>query len=82
MVRQGVKFQMMAKVDVNGPKTAPVWKFLKERFPGDVKWNFDTHFLVGRNGTVCLRFPSTCWLAGGRPERLVALSECCLSNRA
>ena len=43
---------MMAKVNVNGPKTSPVWRHLKDKFKGDVKWNFDTHFLVGRNGTV------------------------------
>lgn len=24
------RFRIMDKVDVNGPKTAPVWKFLKE----------------------------------------------------
>ena len=43
---------MMAKVDVNGAKTHPVWQYLKALYPGPVKWNFDTHFLVARNGTV------------------------------
>ena len=53
---QGVKFDMMAKVQVNGPGTAEVWKYLKKKLPGDVKWNFDTHFIVSRNGTVLERF--------------------------
>lgn len=53
---RGVKFQMMAKVDVNGKQTSPVWKYLKRSFPGDVHWNFDTHFLVARNGTVMARY--------------------------
>ena len=53
---QGVTFDMMAKVQVNGPGTAEVWKYLKKKLPGDVKWNFDTHFIVSRNGTVLERF--------------------------
>ena len=55
---QGVKFAMFAKVDVNGPETCAVWQYLKVQFPGDIKWNFDTHFLVARNGTV--RLTRTC----------------------
>jgi len=53
---QGVKFAMFAKVDVNGPETCAVWQYLKVQFPGDIKWNFDTHFLVARNGTVVARY--------------------------
>lgn len=43
---------MMAKVDVNGANTHPLFHYLKSLYPGPVKWNFDTHFLVARNGTV------------------------------
>jgi len=52
----GVKFQMMAKVDVNGPNTSAVWSYLKSHFAGDVKWNFDTKFLIDQNGTVVRRY--------------------------
>ena len=31
---------MQWQIDVNGPNTHPVYKFLKECFPGDITWNF------------------------------------------
>lgn len=43
---------MMEKVDVNGPKTAPVWAWLKSQKPGDVKWNFDAKFIIDKEGKV------------------------------
>jgi glutathione peroxidase len=56
----GVSFPMMAKVDVNGAKAHPLWKWLKSAAPGllgseAVKWNF-TKFLVGRDGRVIRRY--------------------------
>jgi glutathione peroxidase-family protein len=43
-VKQGAKFPIMAKIDVNGEGASPLFKFLKEAQPGlltnDVKWNF------------------------------------------
>lgn len=39
---------MMDKIDVNGPNTHPVWVYLKEKFPGDVRWNFAAKFIVDR----------------------------------
>jgi glutathione peroxidase len=56
----GVTFPMMAKVDVNGPKADPLWKWLKSEKPGlmgieAIKWNF-TKFLVGKDGKVIKRF--------------------------
>ena len=56
----GVSFPMMGKVDVNGDKAAPIWKWLKSQAPGilgteGIKWNF-TKFLVGRSGRVIKRF--------------------------
>ena len=57
----GVSFPMMAKVDVNGSDTHPVYKYLKKAQDGllmdAIKWNF-TKFLVNREGEVVERFGS------------------------
>ena len=57
----GVSFPMMAKVDVNGSDTHPVYKYLKKAQCGllmdAIKWNF-TKFLVNREGEVVERFGS------------------------
>ncbi|XP_057956850.1 probable phospholipid hydroperoxide glutathione peroxidase isoform X2 [Malania oleifera] len=56
------EFPIFDKVDVNGPKTAPVYQFLKSSaggFLGDlIKWNFEK-FLLGKNGKVFERYPPT-----------------------
>jgi glutathione peroxidase len=70
----GVSFPMFAKVDVNGPATHPLYRFLKERKrglfgSGRIKWNF-TKFLVDRSGQVVDRFaPAT------KPEELAPRIE-------
>jgi len=56
----GVTFPMMSKVDVNGSKAPPIWKWLTSEAPGilgtkTIKWNF-TKFLVGKDGKVIKRF--------------------------
>lgn len=55
----GVTFPMFAKVDVNGEKEAPLFRFLKEEQQGfagkKIKWNF-TKFLVDRQGNVVDRY--------------------------
>jgi len=56
----GVTFPMFAKVDVNGAKAAPLYKYLKSEKPGllgseAIKWNF-TKFLVDREGNVVKRY--------------------------
>ncbi len=56
----GVTFPMMSKVEVNGDKAAPLWKWLTAQAPGilgtrSIKWNF-TKFLVGKDGKVIKRF--------------------------
>jgi glutathione peroxidase-family protein len=51
----GVGVNMMSKIDVNGGKTHPVWQFLKEQHPGDVRWNFAAKFLVDSEGNVVER---------------------------
>lgn len=57
-----VKFDMFAKVDVNGKNEAPIYTFLKSNQKGilgtqDIKWNF-TKFLVDKNGNIVDRFGS------------------------
>lgn len=57
----GVTFPVLAKIDVNGDKTSPLFKFLKEKAPGIlgsemIKWNF-TKFLVNKTGEVIKRYP-------------------------
>ena len=58
-----VSFPMMAKVDVNGPATHPLYAWLKGEKKGilgtqGIKWNF-TKFLVNRKGEVAGRFAPT-----------------------
>jgi len=55
-----VDFPMMRKIDVNGPKTHPLYGYLKAAKKGvlgteAIKWNF-TKFLIDRNGQVVDRF--------------------------
>lgn len=59
----GVDFPMFAKIEVNGPNTHPLYRFLKSEAKGlmgseKVKWNF-TKFLVNQNGQVVRRYPPT-----------------------
>lgn len=56
----GVRFPVMAKIEVNGSGTAPLYQWLKETAPGMlgtemIKWNF-TKFLIGRDGQVIKRY--------------------------
>jgi glutathione peroxidase len=58
-----VDFPMFGKVDVNGGKTHPLWKWLKDEKSGllgigAIKWNF-SKFLVGRDGNVIKRYAPT-----------------------
>ena len=60
--RFGIKFPQFGKINVNGPKTEPLFQYLKEEAPGSigpaVKWNF-TKFLVNKEGKVLRRFAPT-----------------------
>lgn len=64
----GVSFPMMAKIDVNGDHTHPLYAYLKEEAKGmlgkSIKWNF-TKFLVGKDGNVIGRYASTT-----KPEKM------------
>jgi glutathione peroxidase len=58
-----VSFPMMAKIDVNGPATHPLYVWLKGEKKGilgtqGIKWNF-TKFLINRKGEVAGRFAPT-----------------------
>ena len=58
----GVTFPIMAKVEVNGKNTHPVFAYLKNKaahlLGSGVKWNF-TKFLVQRDGTTIRRYGPT-----------------------
>ena len=58
-----VTFPMFAKIEVNGGKTHPLYKFLKKEAKGllgseAIKWNF-TKFLVDKGGKVVRRYAPT-----------------------
>jgi glutathione peroxidase-family protein len=59
----GVKFDMFAKIDVNGDNTHPLWKYLKHKQGGFlgkfIKWNF-SKFIIDKQGQVVGRYaPNT-----------------------
>ncbi len=58
----GVTFQLFAKIDVNGEKAHPLYRFLTRDLPGllgteAIKWNF-TKFLADREGNPVKRYGS------------------------
>lgn len=59
LINYGVSFPIFEKIDVNGSKTHPVFKFLKRKLPGIfgnfIKWNF-TKFVIYKNGKPLKRF--------------------------
>jgi len=56
-----VNFPMFMKIEVNGEKADPLYKFLKVELPGtfgnEIKWNF-TKFLLDRKGKPVKRYGS------------------------
>jgi len=58
-INYGVSFPMFSKIDVNGPETHPVYRYLKGELPGvlggDIRWNF-TKFVLDRSGRPVKRF--------------------------
>jgi glutathione peroxidase len=58
--KYGVEFDLLAKVDVNGPEAAPLYKHLTSKetnpqFAGEITWNFEK-FLFDRQGQLVARF--------------------------
>ena len=75
----GVSFQMFDKIDVNGARAHPLYRWLTSAAPGflgtrSIKWNF-TKFLVDRDGRVAGRYGS--WTA---PRKLAADIETLLAR--
>lgn len=58
-INYGVTFNVMSKIDVNGPNTHPLYKYIKDNSPGllgkSIKWNF-TKFLVDAEGNIVERY--------------------------
>jgi glutathione peroxidase len=58
-VNFGVTFPLLEKIEVNGPHTHPIFKFLKSRLGGlfgsRIKWNF-TKFLIDADGRPVRRY--------------------------
>ncbi|HVS98513.1 MAG TPA: glutathione peroxidase [Puia sp.] len=58
-INYGVTFPLFQKIDVNGPGTHPVFRYLKKRLGGlfgsRIKWNF-TKFLIDAEGRPVRRF--------------------------
>jgi glutathione peroxidase len=57
-----VTFPMFARIEVNGPRTHPLYQYLKQQQPGilgseAIKWNF-TKFLLDRQGRPRKRYGS------------------------
>ncbi|CAO3587447.1 unnamed protein product [Absidia cylindrospora] len=80
-LKWNVTFPLTSKLDVNGDKEAPIFKFLKENQPGifglkRVKWNFEK-FLVDREGKVVNRYSSMAEPKSIAPdlEKLLATSQ-------
>lgn len=70
-LRFHITFPMFAKIDVKGPDTAPLYRFLTQEKPGvlgtkAIKWNF-TKFLVDPRGNVVARYAPS-----AKPETLRA----------
>ncbi|MGE4233522.1 MAG: glutathione peroxidase [Bacteriovoracia bacterium] len=70
----GVSFPLFSKIEVNGPNTHPLYKFLKKEKRGflgteKIKWNF-TKFLIDREGKVVCRIAPTT-----KPESLISKIE-------
>lgn len=60
--RYGVTFLLSEKIDVNGERAHPLFRYLKHAAPGllgteGIKWNF-TKFLVNPDGRVVARYAS------------------------
>eukprot|EP00808_Paulinella_micropora_P002536 g78971.t1 len=53
---EGTTFPLFKTIKVNGDQADPVYKYLKQTYPEDIKWNFDSTFLINRQGVPERRF--------------------------
>ncbi|MBK9263328.1 MAG: glutathione peroxidase [Polyangiaceae bacterium] len=75
--KYGVKFPMFSKITVKGSGKHALYAFLTQAEPaGEVKWNFEK-FLVGKDGQVITRFPSS---VAPEDEKLVQAIERALGS--
>jgi glutathione peroxidase len=80
-LKWNVSFPVLAKIDVNGSTSAPVYEFLKSEAPGllgteMIKWNF-TKFLISPDGKVVARYAPQI-----EPKELVApINQILTSNK-
>ncbi|GBC07507.1 hypothetical protein RclHR1_00750041 [Rhizophagus clarus] len=73
--KYNVTFPLFAKIDVNGENESSIYKFLKSQQSGDIKWNFEK-FLIGKNGNVIKRYPSSV-----KPEDIASDIETALNDK-
>ena len=78
-INHGVTFQFMEKIDVNGSKAHPIYKFLKGKlklglFSSRIKWNFEK-FLIDGNGKPIKRFSPKAKPASFEGEIIKALKQ-------
>ncbi len=72
--KYNVTFRLFDKIDVNGVNKSPLYALLTDNpttGKGDIKWNFEK-FIVGRNGNILARFPSS---VDPTSEKIVSLIE-------
>lgn len=49
----GAEFDVFEKVDVNGPNTHPVFRYLKKATQTrNIPWNFGVYFLINKHGNI------------------------------
>lgn len=71
-INYGVSFPLFEKINVNGRKAHPIFKFLKSKISGGIfgskiKWNF-TKFVINSKGVPVKRYSPTT-----KPEKMEAL---------
>src|ERR1700753_3760233 len=70
-INHGVTFPLFQKIEVNGPATHPVFRYLKKRLGGwfgsRIKWNF-TKFLIDRDGRAVKRVSPVTKTAADEPQ--------------
>jgi hypothetical protein len=43
-------FPLLEKTDVNGAASHPVFRYLKQVYPGEITWNFHGLFVINQDG--------------------------------
>ena len=72
--KHSITFDVFNRLDVNGKKAAPLFKYLKAKIGGEIQWNF-TKFLIDRDGKPIGRYSSNIEPANLENEILFYLSR-------